>query len=301
MKKIISACFILAFASSAFCRTAAWKNAAGQIAESKSGKKEFVQSIWTVIKIDYEANKALFYPHNEYMVGYDQETRDFENKLLEEHSKAYKTNLYNIVFKHILRGELTVYYASDPMWYDTKDKGYLHFPINAENFSFEKKKAYANDSILKYHLKKDQILGTLDYSYAPVPLESIEFPGEDSMRKGIVVYYERECVWYTDKDILAYQLREELVMDENGQLVNRRIKAIAPMVNAIDFSTGEIYGTKELFWIDFEELNLILKNYYVLLDGVYERKVKSFSQIFKERIFISNVIEQDSSFVTPSK
>ena len=209
--------------------------------------------------------------------------------------------MYNILFKHILRGQLAVYYPYDPNWFSTSDKGYLHFPVNAENFSSEKNKVYSNDSILKVYLRKEQILGCEDYSYNLVPMQSRQYPGEDSISaSGDVVYYEREFVWYIDKDIIGFKLREELIMDENGSNADRKIKALAPIVNARGMM-GEIVGTKELFWLDFEELDIFLKNYYVLLDGIYERKVKSFSQIFKERIFISNVIEQDSSFVTPSK
>jgi hypothetical protein len=301
MKKIVTSGFLLVLSCFVLGSTNNLKKLNSAITQSKSGQKEFVQSILTEIRIDYEANKALFYPYNEYEVGFNPMTWDYDNALMEKHSKAHKTNLYNILFKHILRGELTVYNPTDPMWFATRDKGYLHFPLNTENFSSEKGKVYANDSILKECLKREQILGYRDYSNSLVAIESMAYPGEDSLNNGRVVYYERPFLWYIDRDILGYLLREELVMDENGVVVNRRIKAIAPVVNLIDFGTGNVIGTKLLFWVDFEELNPILKNYYVLLDGIYERKVKSFSQIFKERIFISNVIEQDSSFVIPSK
>lgn len=262
--------------------------------------KKFVQNVWSEISKELEINEPFFYPYNEYGVGFNVETYDYEEKLFVEQSNSIKTNLFNIIFKHILFGDLIPYFPYDPNWYDTKDKGFFYYPLIEKPKNSKSNLNYFNDSVFREKIRSSGFLGYKEYrSY--VAIQSVSWPGEDSIdANGNVVYYEMPYVWYVDKNIIGYQLREELILNQEGHTLSRKIKAIAPIVINPEYS-GKSEGKSLLFWINFEEFEPILKKYFVITSSAEKQKIKSFKQIFDERIFIATTVEHDSTYVRPSK
>jgi len=258
--------------------------------------KLWTKNVWSNIEISDSANAQLFYPFNEGRIGFDNLENEYNLKLLESQKSAIQFNLWSIIIYHFFKGELTLHFSYDPNWYLTSDHGFLFYPFTAKNYGTSSKGNYFTDSLFRSKIIDFQLLTITDFSTGRVPIESIEFPGEDSMLNGNVIYYPREFTWYLDKDILYYQIREMWIMDESGSVVEQNIKAIAPFVNHYDIH-GNLMGVRELFWLDFNQLEPLLANYFFVKKSESIKKVNSFSGFFLDRKFESTIILEDSVYV----
>ena len=64
------------------------------------------------------------------------------------------------------------------------------------------------------------------------------------------------------------------------------------MVNQYDYN-GELKGQFELFWLDFEELAPILKNYHLQLRSLPGNKIVSYYKYFTKGHYVGKVIRED--------
>ena len=130
---------------------------------------------------------------------------------------------------------------------------------------------------------------------------SYEYPGEDSVDyDGNTVYYPFPFNWYQDKNIIKFKIKESWEINKNGEVMNKVITSIAPIVYQID-EEGNIYGERELFWIDFKELKPILKSYYLLLGRYKRERVISYLQFFNQREFYGSVSKEDKFQIKTKK
>ena len=92
-------------------------------------------------------------------------------------------------------------------------------------------------------------------------------------------------------DIVKYKIKESWQINKNGEVMDKTITSIAPIVYHKDFG-GNIIGERELLWVDFKELKPILKSYYLLLDRYKRERVISYLEFFNQREFYGSVIKE---------
>lgn len=272
------------------------------VTKSIAGAKKkdlFEKNVWSVIAAADSANQALFFPVNDdhNRLGFNYEKYEYDLETLEKQKSATQFNLWNILIYHFFKGEVTLHFPYDPDWFVKRDEGFLFYPITAKQYGASAKGTYFTDQKFQQVVKDFELLGYTDRSGWLVAMESTMYPGEDSINsKGEVVYYPREFIWYQDKDIIQYELRESYVFDEAGILVDKNISAIAPMSNTYD-RNGNLIGLKKLFWIDFSQLKPLLANYFILRKTTETKKVLSFKDFLEQEKFTSTIVREDSVYV----
>ncbi|MBD3635954.1 MAG: hypothetical protein HUJ25_01320 [Crocinitomicaceae bacterium] len=255
----------------------------------------FVKHVWSIIDTADVANHPLFFPHNEYPLIRDElRYTGYSKKNLEEHKKVSNYHLWNIILYHFLLNEIEVSLPFDPNWFETQDRGFLLYPLNPEIYGTGTNKSYFTDSVYRSYIHKMEVIGYKDYSSYRVPIQSIQFPGEDSIDvNGNLVYYSRPTYFYEDKDIIAYKIKESWLLDKKTKVKSKKIDAIAPVVNQRN-SYHEIVGQKELFWVNFSSLNEKLKEYFIISEKENDKNIISYSEYFEQRKFVATRYAEDS-------
>jgi Gliding motility associated protein GldN len=257
-------------------------------------KKKWTRNVWSVIDSVSISNKLLFSPYNDFHMGYDVFNGGYVLEKLLKQEDAISFNLWNIMLFHFLKGELTLYSPYNPDWYDTRDNGFLQYPVTSKMYGSSENGTFTNDEKFRRSIINFQFISLTDVSSVRVAVKSQVDPLMDSITSnGNVIYYARAVTYFLDQDITQYKLKENWTIDENGLVLDKEIKAIAPMVNALD-QDGNYIGTYELFWLDFNDLRKVLATHFMLLDNQSKKKVSSFEDYFLERKFESKVAEQDS-------
>jgi hypothetical protein len=172
-----------------------------------------------------------------------------------------------------------------------QDKGFLFYELSSEKYGSSPGSTIDTDKKYKYALRSFEVFGKAIIDFNPTPYSNLE--GNDSLDKnGNTVYPPDEFLWYQDKDIIGYKIKETTTTNSSGKLKSKKIDAIAPLVNTYDMN-GEIQGTRELFWVDYKELSAILKDYYVTYKLATSSKVITFFEYFEARNFNAVVIENE--------
>jgi len=260
-----------------------------EIDPQSTGKEVWSKNVWSTIGADQLINSVVFLPLNEHIAGYNYPEEQMDLGLFETGKSEISWNLWTILKYYLLKGDLTFYAPWNPVWIDTRDNGFLIYPTTSVNYGSSPNGTYFSDPLFATAVKDFGYLGEYDYSSPLEPIMSINYPDEDSITNGNVQYYPRYFAWYRDKDILRYRLREKWIINSNGEVQDKIIEAIAPVVNRLDYVTGEIIGQKELFWIDFSELKPFLDGYYVLLDRYRTERVISYGDYFEGREYYASV------------
>ncbi|MFT4602241.1 MAG: hypothetical protein ACI857_002427, partial [Arenicella sp.] len=265
--------------------------------------KYWTKTVWSIIDTAASENYSLFFPHNQSQEpGYSIEERDFIKSKLAEQKVSMKENLWNIFRYHFFKSELTLYFATNPDWMDYKDEGQLLFPFTAEKYGGSPTGNYFNDSLFHRNTMYEELIGYEVFNPNPENIESIEYPGEDSIdTDGNRVYYANEFNFYNDKDILKYKIREEWKMNEAGEIISKKTKAICPMANRYASYKKE-FVQKETYWIDLGAIKDILSTYYIQLpnsNSKGKQKIYSLEEYFDQRLFKSTIIKEEANHVKP--
>lgn len=168
-------------------------------------------------------------------------------------------NLWTVLHPMIIDGSLHSYYPYDPALYGLGSwDGYeLNYPVVGED---------ERGSFLTSESTRENLCFLLG-RFGPqsdMPLSTLQ--GEDSVLvladgSEVFVYPAPDFLWYTDKDIVKYKLRVSVLLNKNGKEKKRVIQSIAPIINRLS-ETGEVEGEQPLVWLDFEELEPVLKKAY---------------------------------------
>lgn len=258
-------------------------------------KNSYVKNVWR--EIEAKVDSAMFMPTFD-RNSYEWESEGAEGFDIERYNEYYEgcaKNLWNIIHRNIIDDKLRLYAPWNPMWIDEMDDGFFRFPIVSDD-EIPNTNFIANAEFRK-KLVGWQILG---YEYPGIPEEmgSIQYPGEDSIDvRGNTVYYPFPTLWYQERDIIKFRIREANIMDKNGALKKRVVRGIAPVVNKMDYN-GNIVGEKVLFWVKFEEISTILKKQYLMVDQGKRPKVMSYYKYFVNRLFSSKIVKQESVYLT---
>ncbi len=95
-------------------------------------------------------------------------------------------------------------------------------------------------------------------------------------------------------DVVAYKLKEDWIFDKQRSERYVRIIGIAPVINKYSES-GELKGTKELFWLYFPECRYLFNNYDVFNPHNNSQQM-TFDQLFQRRQFMAYIIKEDNVY-----
>jgi len=127
----------------------------------------------------------------------------------------------------------------------------------------------------------------------------------DSMMNPVVIRYrenletgEKEEVRSVEQvkssDVIAYKLKEDWIFDKQRSERYVRIIGIAPVV--IKYAeSGEVKGTKDLFWLYYPECRYVFNNYDVF-NSHNNGQQMTFDQLFQMRMFQGYVVKEDNNY-----
>ncbi|MDG1331367.1 MAG: hypothetical protein P8P74_03510 [Crocinitomicaceae bacterium] len=241
-----------------------------------------------IIFVEFSANEdsVLFQPYSKaWNEGWNRSSDIYVNGTELMNAEKYKSsfdnheeNLYTILHPMIISGEIQSYSPMDPESYGfgASDGGELRYPIGdtEKNVTFLTSENVRDE--LCYLLGK---FGPL----SDIPLvdefgDPMQALGEDDMP--IFVYPPPDYFWHSDKDLIKYKLRVSVLFNKKGKEKQRTIKAISPVVN--EFSeTGEVIDERELFWLNFEELESTLEAAHFFDENL---KSVTYSKYLQEKV-----------------
>ena len=267
-------------------------------------KRNWSKDVWSIIELDQKINSPIFSPNNEKRPGYDYMNFRVKPELFELHKASIKWNLWTIIMHNFFKGELTFYSPFDPEWANNRDDGFLIYPILPSKFGSSPDGTFETDPVFKDNIEAFGFLGHVYVDPYAMPLQSWLYPGEDSIiineKTGFyeVVYPPDDFFWYHDSDILAYKIKEKWILDDNGNVLDKKIVAVAPIIMRKDDNGNEV-GKTELFWIDYTALADMLKPYFVKVDRYKKDQILSLHEFFDTREFYASEVANDSIWVKP--
>ncbi len=250
----------------------------------------WAKRVWRVIDLREKFNHPLYYPLDDIRDG----TTAGSTVWLRNPTRW---SLWTVIRYHILTGDLTVYSTTDPDWYQWQDGDLFKYPITQDKYGtpgLVGGTALTDPTFMTY-LKNNGYLGSVDRSSAPVAIESIEYPGEDSMINGEVQYFEREYKWYLSQDIVQYQLKEDWFFDKERSVLDVRIIGMAPVKYQIDEMTGNVIGLQEIFWLYIPECRYVFQNFFVQNKDNDAQRM-SFDDLFWKRMFQSYIVKSSNLY-----
>lgn len=220
---------------------------------------------------------------------------------------ASRWSLWTIIRNSIVYGDLTVFDNENPNALGVYDGDQFKYPITSGMMGGN----YQSDSLMKKDINR--LLGTLappktDAQGNFLALTSVLDPELDSLDlAGNPVYPEREMIWITSQDIVAYYLKEDWFFDKERSVLDCRILGIAPVVYfdskgkqvITDSETGAIsdaiQSERALFWLYFPHLRYTLNNYFVYNDA-NDAQWMSFDDLFWKRRFNSTMYKESNTY-----
>lgn len=228
--------------------------------------------IWRAIDLRQKINEKLYYP------------LDNHSSVTGWTKNATRWSLWTIFITHVLNGDLILYQTQNPNDIYQKDGDSFKYP-----FAPPPGKNYYTDSLFAADLF--YFVGH-DGQESDLPLPNIY--GEDSMDiSGNYVYPPVEKLWYNSADIVQYRLKEDWFFDKERSVLDVRIMGIAPVVYDKNLQTGNITGTKELFWLYFPACRFVLNNYFVY-NRDNDSRWMSFDDLFWKRDFNSVILKESN-------
>jgi len=235
--------------------------------------------VWQTIDLRERMNHALYYPLDEINAEGDWI----------KHSERW--SLWTVLRHNIINGKITIYCPFNPNYQHSKDGDQLKYPILPQPGM-----TYYTDSVYQKQLADYQMFGKL----GPESTEALSDQwGQDSTyidENGVMqtAYAPREMEWFTSKDIVQYRIKEEWFFDKERSVLDQRIIALAPVVYNKDES-GQIIGTRELFWVYFPECRFVFNNYFSYNDH-NDAQWMSFDDLFWKRRFTSIIYKESNTF-----
>ena len=233
--------------------------------------------VWQTIDLREKMNHSLYFP----LDNYDSRSNWVKN--------SSRWSLWTILKTHVLNGDLRVFSPYNPQQFTIVDGDDLKYPIDPIPG-----KNYYTDSNFRSEIFS--CLGRL----GPIPtLGRIDDNGEPIMildKDGNLVpdYPPRDTSWFLSEDIIQYRLKEDWFMDKERGVMDVRIIAIAPVIYDKDDS-GQIIGTRELFWLYFPHCRFVLNNYYAF-NSKNDAQWMSFDDLFWKRKFSSSIYKESNVY-----
>ena len=107
--------------------------------------------------------------------------------------------------------------------------------------------------------------------------------------------YEEVVNEYTSAEIIRYEIKEDWFFDKQRSVMDVRIIGLSPVVYFKNSETGDVVGTKNLFWLYFPECRYLFQN-----AKVYNHKndalPMSFDDLFMKRRFSSYIHKESNVF-----
>lgn len=100
---------------------------------------------------------------------------------------------------------------------------------------------------------------------------------------------------YLTRDIIRYEIKEDWFFDKQRSVMDVRIIGIAPIVYGKNNETGDIMGTRTLFWLYFPECRYTFQNFFVY-NGKNDAMRMSFDDLFWKRRFSSYIHKESNVF-----
>lgn len=242
--------------------------------------------VWRIIDLREKFNHPLYYPLDDIREGEGNDEWIWRKNIT-------RWSLWTIIRYHIMNGDLTLYSPFDPDWVEWDDGDLFKYPITPDKYGNSPSGTFITDSLFRDYVKGMEYLGAEVFNANPEPIESIEYPGEDSIdADGNTVYYPNEFNWYTSKDIIQYKIKEDWFFDNERSVLDVRILGICPVVYQKD-QNGNVTGFKELFWLYFPECRYVFQNFFVQSRQNDSQRM-SFDDLFWKRMFQS-YIEKESN------
>lgn len=188
----------------------------------------YAKNVWSRIDTSNIENYPLFFPRNKFPImsihGGRLGNRGYADANLNVHKEANTYVLWNIILLDFLRGDAEVALPFDPDWIDTKDRGFMVFKLSALWYGLGENYNYFTDSIFRNFVHDMEVIGYKVYNPNPQPIMSLEYEYEDSIDwNGNIVYYPPDNVWYEDKDIIAYQIKESWYLDKKARVLRKKL------------------------------------------------------------------------------
>jgi gliding motility associated protien GldN len=96
-------------------------------------------------------------------------------------------------------------------------------------------------------------------------------------------------------EIQFIRIREYWVFDKQRSTLRYYLSALCPVVNKFDPNSGEFRGRMDLFWVSFEELSRVLRN-YPFYNPQNSNSTLNYAQAMRKRLFHSVVYKEDNVF-----
>ncbi len=238
--------------------------------------------VWSFIDVREKFNHPLFFPMDEITSNGTWIKRND------------RVSLWTIIRCNALAGDIQVFspYNQNNL-FGNYDGDQLKYPVESgfAGGNFYTDSAY-RESLLYYFGRlgpQSDIALTNEYG-EPIEVELAN--GERTYQ-----YADRDTLWYTSKDIVQWRIKEDWFFDKNRSMLDRRIIAIAPVVNKIEVDANGneiIVGTKELFWVYFPHLRYIINNYNVY-NPHNDSQWMSFDDLFWKRKFHSITYKESNT------
>ena len=107
--------------------------------------------------------------------------------------------------------------------------------------------------------------------------------------------FDDTILQYTSLDIIRYDIKEEWFFDSKYSRMNVRILGISPVVYYRNQETGDIMGTKNLFWLYFPQCRYVFQNYKVY-NRFNDSMEMSFDDLFWKRQFSSYITKESNIY-----
>ena len=141
-----------------------------------------------------------------------------------------------------------------------------------------------SDDEFRYQMEKSDI----DTLLNPVVIRYVEDPATgEKIEKSSVESLK-------SSDIVAYKIKEDWIFDKQRSERYVRIIGIAPIVMKYSES-GEVKGTKELFWLYYPECRYLFNNYDVF-NAHNNAQQMTFDQLFQLRFFQGYIVKEDNVY-----
>ncbi len=102
-------------------------------------------------------------------------------------------------------------------------------------------------------------------------------------------------VQYEPRDIIRYEIKEDWFFDKQRSVMDVRIIGISPVVYYTNPQTGDVMGTRNLFWLYFPECRYVFQNFMVFNPHNDAQKM-SFDDLFWKRKFSSYITKESNVF-----
>jgi gliding motility associated protien GldN len=211
--------------------------------------------VWRTIDLREKMNHPLYYP---------------------EEPLADRMSLFDVIRYGVLdEGSLTPYELGPE--FDDK----FRTPIKPENGNI-------NDPAFRKRL--DGFFGTIQVVAKLDPAD--DTPMYDDLGDPI---YDSLSLPYTSRDIIRYEIKEDWFFDKQRSVMDVRIIGISPVVFYTNEETGDIMGTKNLFWLYFPECRYVFQNFFVYNTSNSAMRM-SFDDLFWKRQFSSYIHKETNVF-----